>query len=83
MGGHCVSGNILGKLRGNRGFPGGSVLKNPYANARGTGSIPSREDPQEKDIATHSSPTQESNPHLAHWQEDSLPLSQQGSPPFF
>ena len=55
MGGHCISGNILGKLRGNRGFPGGSVLKNSYANARGTGSIPSREDPQEKDIATHSS----------------------------
>ena len=54
-GGHCVSRNILGKLRGNRSFPGGSVVKNPYANARGTGSIPSREDPQERDIATHSS----------------------------
>ena len=24
--------------------------------------------------------TQESNPHLLHWQADSLPLSHQGSP---
>ena len=52
---HCVSGNILGKLRGNRGFPGGSVVKNPYANAEDTGPIPSREDVQEKDMAIHSS----------------------------
>ena len=26
------------------------------------------------------SPTQRSNPHLLHWQEDSLPLSHQGRP---
>ena len=26
-------------------------------------------------------PTQGSNPHLLHWQADSLPLSHQGSPP--
>ena len=54
MGGHCVSGNILGKLRGNRGFPGGSVVKNPCANAGGMGSIPRMADPQEKDTATRS-----------------------------
>ena len=28
-------------------------------------------------------PTQGQNPHLVHWQADSLPLSQQGSPSFF
>ena len=40
------------------GFPGGSVVKNPSANAgdvRDTGSVPSREDPPEKGVATHSS----------------------------
>ena len=52
MGGHCVYGNILGKLRGNRGFPGGSVVKNPCANAGGMGSIPHMADPQEKYTAT-------------------------------
>ena len=40
------------------GFPGGSVVKNPSASAgdmRDTGSVPSREDPPEKGVATHSS----------------------------
>ena len=34
------------------GFSGGSVVKNPSANA---GSIPGREEPLEKKMATHSS----------------------------
>ena len=39
-------------------FPGGKVVKNPPANAGSTrdmGSIPSWEDPLEKEMATHSS----------------------------
>ena len=35
-------------------LPGGSEVKNPPANAGGVGSIP-REDPLEKEMATHSS----------------------------
>ena len=35
------------------GFPSDSVVKNPPANARDTGSIPSWEDPLEKEMATH------------------------------
>ena len=38
-----------------RGFPGGSVVKNPLASAGGAGSILSQEDPLEKEMATHSS----------------------------
>ena len=41
-----------------RGFPGGSVVKNPSANAgdaRLTGLIPSQGDPMEEGMATHSS----------------------------
>ena len=40
------------------GFPGGSVVENPPANARDvrdTDSIPGWEDPLEEDVATHSS----------------------------
>ena len=37
------------------GFLGGSVVKNPLANAGDTGSIPGGEDPQEEEMATHSS----------------------------
>ena len=36
-------------------FPGGSVVKNPPANAGDLGSILGGEDPLEKEIATHSS----------------------------
>ena len=36
-------------------FPSGSVLKNPTANSGDAGSIPSWEDPLEKEMATHSS----------------------------
>jgi len=36
------------------GFPGGSVIKNPPANARNMGSILSWEDPLEEKMATHS-----------------------------
>ena len=36
-------------------FPGGSVVKNPPANARDTGLIPGWEDPLEKEMANHSS----------------------------
>ena len=35
--------------------PGGSVVKNPPANAGNEGSIPSPEDSLEKEMATHSS----------------------------
>ena len=38
-----------------RGFPGGSVVKNPLASAGGAGSILSQEDPLEKEMVTHSS----------------------------
>ena len=37
------------------GFPGGSVVKNPPANAGDVGSIPGQEDPLEEEMATHSS----------------------------
>ena len=36
-------------------FPGGSVVKNPPANAGDMGLILGQEDPLEKEIATHSS----------------------------
>ena len=39
----------------NLGFPHGSVVKNPLANAGGTSSILGQEDPLEKEMATHSS----------------------------
>ena len=38
-----------------RGFPGGSVVKNPLASAGGAGSILSQEDPLEKEMVTHAS----------------------------
>ena len=37
-----------------RGFPDGSVVKNPLANAGDKGSVPGWEDPLEKEIAAHS-----------------------------
>ena len=37
------------------GFPGGSVEKNPPANAEDLISIPGEEDPLEEEMATHSS----------------------------
>ena len=37
------------------GFPGGSVVKNPPANAKDVGSIPGSESNLEKEMATHSS----------------------------
>ena len=37
------------------GCPGGSVVKNPPANAGDIGSIPRSEDSLEKEMATHSS----------------------------
>ena len=37
------------------GFPGGSVIKNPPANAGDTGLIPDWEDLLEKEMETHSS----------------------------
>ena len=36
------------------GFPGGSVVKNPLANAGDVGSIPEQEDPLEEEMATYS-----------------------------
>ena len=39
----------------NMGFPGGSVVKNPSANAGDTGSVLGQEYPLEKEMATHSS----------------------------
>ena len=38
-----------------RGFPGGSVVKNPPANAGDASLIPSQEYSLEKEMATHSS----------------------------
>ena len=37
------------------GFPSGSVVKNPPANTGDTGLILGKEDPLEKEMATHSS----------------------------
>ena len=37
------------------GFPGGSVVKNPPANAGDAGSISGSENPLKKEMATHSS----------------------------
>ena len=42
-------------LKVHRGIPGGSVVKNPPANAGDSGLIPGSEDPVEKGMATHSS----------------------------
>ena len=42
------------KVTQGEGVPGGSVVKNPPANAGDAGSIPG-EDPLEEDMATHSS----------------------------
>ena len=38
-----------------KGFPGGTVVKNPPANAGDAGLILGQEDPLEKEMATHSS----------------------------
>ena len=45
---------ILADLDEINGFPGGSVMKNPPANAEYTGVL-GREDPLEEGMATHSS----------------------------
>ena len=37
-----------------KGFPGGSVIKNPPANAGDTGSVPGLGRSQEEEMATHS-----------------------------
>ena len=37
------------------GFPGGSAVKNPPANAGDSGLTPGSEDPLQKEMATHSS----------------------------
>ena len=37
------------------GFPGGSVVKSPPANAGDAGSVPESEDPLEQEMATRSS----------------------------
>ena len=41
--------------KGTLGFPGGSVIKTPPANAGDLGLIPGPEDPLEKEMAIHSS----------------------------
>ena len=41
--------------RNNRGFPGGSAVKNPPANAADVGSIPGLGRSSENEMATHSS----------------------------
>ena len=45
----------LDMLSGKWGFPGGSVVKKLPANAGDASSIPGREDPLEKEMATDSS----------------------------
>ena len=47
-------GNVL-RLCFPRGFPGGSVVKNPPASAGGTGSIPGWEAPLEEGTAAQAS----------------------------
>ena len=47
-------GNVL-RLCFPRGFPGGSVVKNPLASAGGAGSIPGREAPLEEGMAAQAS----------------------------
>ena len=51
----CIEGSIDGKLSQLWGFPGGSAIKNPPANARDLGSIPGSERTLEKEMAVHSS----------------------------
>ena len=41
--------------KGTLGFPGGSVIKTPPANAGDVGLIPGPEDPLEKEMVTYSS----------------------------
>ena len=40
-----------------RGFPAGSVVKNPPANVEDISSVPGREDPLKKGMAIHSNMT--------------------------
>ena len=49
--------NLMEAICSKRGFPAGSVVKNPPANAEDTGSVPGREDPLRKGMATHSNMT--------------------------
>ena len=46
---------LVSLQKGRGGFPGGSVVKNPPANAGDTGSIPDPGRSLEKEMATHSS----------------------------
>ena len=57
------------------GFPGGSVVKNPPANAEDMGSIPGLGRPLEKQMATHSNILAWRNP----WTEESGGLWSMGS----
>ena len=50
-------------LRKLLGFPGGSVVKNPPADAGAAVSVPGFEDPLEEEMATHSSMLAEENSH--------------------
>ena len=58
-----------------RGFPGGSVIKNPPANAGNVHTIPGWEDPLEEEMATHSSILAWRIP----WTEESGGLQPKGS----
>ena len=57
------------------GFPGGSVVKNPYANAGDVDSIPDGEESLEKEMATHLSILAWEIP----WTEDPGMLQSMGS----
>ena len=57
------------------GFPDGSVVKNPPANAGDVGSIPGLGDPLEKEMATHSSTLA----WKTAWTEESSRLQSMGS----
>ena len=48
-------GSILRIVAASHGFPGGSVVKNPPANAGDVGLLPGSGDPLEKGMASHCS----------------------------
>ena len=58
-----VGNDIVGKYKAynyqisslNPGFPGGSVVKSPYANAGDVGSLLGQEDSLKKEMTSHSS----------------------------
>ena len=52
----CTENNHSAQAQNSKwGFPGGSDVRNPSANAGVVGLFPGREDPLEKEMATHSS----------------------------